>query len=47
MLPQGSHSLNQAAKVRDKAWGEEEDKPGEPYSILKNSYTYKFNYKIF
>ena len=33
--PHGSHSLNQAAEVRDEAWGEEEDKPGEPYSTLK------------
>ncbi|KAL5509250.1 hypothetical protein EMCRGX_G004588 [Ephydatia muelleri] len=28
--PHGSHGLNQAAEVRDEAWGEEEDKPGEP-----------------
>ncbi|KAL5471295.1 hypothetical protein EMCRGX_G029393 [Ephydatia muelleri] len=33
--PHGSHGLNQAAEVRDEAWGEEEDKPGEPYSTLK------------
>ena len=31
----GSHGLNQAAKVRDEAGGEEEDKAGEPYSTLK------------
>eukprot|EP00731_Ephydatia_muelleri_P027809 Em0019g682a len=37
-----SHGLNQAAEVRDEAWGEEEDKPGEQY--IKNSYTYNFNY---
>ena len=33
--PHGSHGLNQTAEVRDEAGGEEEDKPGEPYSTLK------------
>ena len=33
--PHGSRGLNQAAEVRDEAWGEEEDKPGEPYSTSK------------
>eukprot|EP00731_Ephydatia_muelleri_P008882 Em0004g1220a len=30
--PHGSHGRNQAAEIRDKAGGEEEDKAGEPYS---------------